>query len=102
MTVTSTGALARAFAVNSPPKPEPMMTTRGLPPDAGVGAACEGDVVMMSHSPTCAPDPAAPGAIRDTVSSATHASAAHAGKAQVDTDRRDPVPAAGGRGPRVV
>src|SRR4051812_45516145 len=51
MSVMSTGELRSACAVNSPPKPEPMMTTRGRPLAepfaAGTGA---GDVVMMFPS----------------------------------------------------
>src|SRR3954471_15973444 len=51
MSVMSTGALRSGCAVNSPPKPEPMMTTRGRPLAepfaAGTGA---GDVVMMFPS----------------------------------------------------
>src|SRR3954452_11293167 len=51
MIVTSTGALRSDCAANSPPKPEPMMTTRGRPLDESFAAGtCAGDVVMMFPS----------------------------------------------------
>src|SRR3954454_13941890 len=51
MTVTSTGALRSAWAVNRPPKPVPMMTTCGRPlEDSFADGTRAGDVVMMNPS----------------------------------------------------
>ena len=60
-TVTSTGALRSAWAANRPPKPEPMMTTRGRPPAESNAGTRAGDVVMMTSSPTSGA--AVPGAV---------------------------------------
>src|SRR3954447_17156430 len=51
MTVTSTGALRSAWAVNRPPKPVPMMTTCGRPlEDSFADGTRADDVVMMNPS----------------------------------------------------
>src|SRR3954471_18258205 len=82
MMVTSTAALRSACAANRPPKPEPMMTTRGRPLEGSlVAGTCAGDVVMMipsSHPVT--PASCWTGAIHATVCPRARRPAARRGR----------------------
>src|SRR5512133_1814956 len=76
----STSDLRSRWAANRPPKPEPMMTTRGRPVCDGLAGVRAGEVVMMIDPSTSAPGgPEDPGAIEVTLCPVRRRRAARAG-----------------------